>query len=381
MPRLVLDGPDIPDALLEAWDDDRVVFFCGAGVSARARLPLFEGLVRDAYARQDEMPPGEEDPAWAFPDRLLARLEKTYLSQRIRGSVVERLSKDNNDLASHKALIELASFRGRPGFRLVTTNFDHLFERAARELGAEFLLHVAPVLPVPLDDKDYSFRGLIYLHGRIAEGQDDHRRLVLTSADFGTAYLTDGYARRFALRLIREFVPVFVGYSLADPTLRYLFDAIDAEEAARRRPRSEPTAYIFRPADANEPLPGVVTVIPYDPRKEGGLYHALLHRTLEAWSSWRRDPKTRLRDILRSSPDGLPPHDLELVAWSVLGRGREPGFGAAIFRELSQQREDAAPPSIDWLDVLDSAETRQRRDAAAANPCRAAQRLVLGRFW
>ena len=38
-------GPDIPDELLLALDEGRVVFFCGAGVSrAKARLPDFFGL-------------------------------------------------------------------------------------------------------------------------------------------------------------------------------------------------------------------------------------------------------------------------------------------------------------------------------------------------
>jgi len=126
MPRLVPKGPDIPEALLEAWDDDRVVFFCGAGVSARAGLPSFGGLVDYAYQQQHLTPP-TSDRDWAFPDRLLANLERQFGLRPIRNSIVERLSQDNGDLASHKALIELAMFRDQPGFRLVTTNFDHLF--------------------------------------------------------------------------------------------------------------------------------------------------------------------------------------------------------------------------------------------------------------
>ena len=40
--RFYADGPSIPDELLIARDEGRVVFFCGAGVSKeRAGLPLF----------------------------------------------------------------------------------------------------------------------------------------------------------------------------------------------------------------------------------------------------------------------------------------------------------------------------------------------------
>lgn len=68
MPQLVPDGPDLPDALLEAWDDDRVVFFCGAGVSARAELPSFNQLVDYAYRSQHASLPTLNE-ALAFTQR------------------------------------------------------------------------------------------------------------------------------------------------------------------------------------------------------------------------------------------------------------------------------------------------------------------------
>jgi len=49
--RFIANGPSIPDELLLARDEGRVVFFCGAGVSrAKAGLPDFFGLV-EAVAR------------------------------------------------------------------------------------------------------------------------------------------------------------------------------------------------------------------------------------------------------------------------------------------------------------------------------------------
>jgi hypothetical protein len=49
--QFVADGPDIPDSLLEAHGEGRVVFFCGAGISYPAGLPGFEGLVKEIYRR------------------------------------------------------------------------------------------------------------------------------------------------------------------------------------------------------------------------------------------------------------------------------------------------------------------------------------------
>lgn len=45
--QFVTDGPDIPDELLEAHEEGRVVFFCRAGISYPAGLPGFQGLVEN----------------------------------------------------------------------------------------------------------------------------------------------------------------------------------------------------------------------------------------------------------------------------------------------------------------------------------------------
>jgi hypothetical protein len=45
--RFLADGPTLPDELLVASDEGRVLFFCGAGVSrAKAGLPDFLGLAK-----------------------------------------------------------------------------------------------------------------------------------------------------------------------------------------------------------------------------------------------------------------------------------------------------------------------------------------------
>ncbi|WP_216655522.1 hypothetical protein [Vibrio sp. Vb339] len=48
--QFIKDGPDIPDALLQAHEEGNVVFFCGAGISYPAGLPGFKGLVDKIYA-------------------------------------------------------------------------------------------------------------------------------------------------------------------------------------------------------------------------------------------------------------------------------------------------------------------------------------------
>lgn len=47
--QFITNGPDIPDELLQAHEEGRVVFFCGAGISYPAGLPGFKGLVKRIY--------------------------------------------------------------------------------------------------------------------------------------------------------------------------------------------------------------------------------------------------------------------------------------------------------------------------------------------
>ena len=47
--QFIANGPDIPDELLQAHEEGKVVCFCGAGISYPAGLPGFGGLVNKIY--------------------------------------------------------------------------------------------------------------------------------------------------------------------------------------------------------------------------------------------------------------------------------------------------------------------------------------------
>lgn len=54
--QFIKKGPDIPERLLQAHEDGRVVFFCGAGISYPAQLPTFSGLVNKLYSALEPNP-------------------------------------------------------------------------------------------------------------------------------------------------------------------------------------------------------------------------------------------------------------------------------------------------------------------------------------
>src|SRR5262249_26203796 len=121
--------------------------------------------------------------------------------------------------------------------RLVTTNFDDLFHHAG---AAEHHIDTAPRLRSP---KPAWWHTVVHLHGRLDDQTDPtYANLVLSSEDFGQAYMLDGWATRFVVELFRNFTVVFIGYSLSDPVMRYLVDAL---AAARSRGEAFKPCYAF----------------------------------------------------------------------------------------------------------------------------------------
>jgi SIR2-like domain len=234
--QFIPNGPDIPHVLLEAHEEGKVVFFCGAGISYPAGLPNFKGLVEQIYKLIGIPIAGMERDSFDRGqfDATLDLLERNLIGQRlaVRSKLAQVLKpklRREGATDTQAALLRLA--RNREGaLRLVTTNFDRTFHVAARRTGQRFVAHAAPMLPIP---KNSRWNGLVYLHGLLPEKPDDTalNRLVVTSGDFGLAYLTERWAARFVSELFRNYVVCFVGYSINDPVLRYMMDALAADRS------------------------------------------------------------------------------------------------------------------------------------------------------
>lgn len=193
--QFIAHGPDIPEALLQAQEEGRVAFFCGAGISYPAGLPGFQGLVDGIYRKAGTKPTPIEKEAYDLfrYDATLDLLERRLPGQRlaVRTELAEVLKpklRRKGATDTHAALLQLA--RSQKGtMRLVTTNFDRLFEIAAKRTKQSIHTYAAPMLPIP---KNSRWNGLVYLHGALPQHPDESalNRLVVTSGDFGLAYLT-----------------------------------------------------------------------------------------------------------------------------------------------------------------------------------------------
>lgn len=207
---MIIHGVQFPPPLVEAFHNQEIVIFAGAGVSVGkpANLYLFDKL-----AELIALGTGQAyDPKTEPPDRFLGRLNDDDV--RVHTLAAEILQENNpqpRDL--HRNLLRM--FRRSQDVRIVTTNFDVLFERAAKDVFTQLpKLYQGPALPI-----GNKFRGIVHLHGSVDVPDD----LVLTHQDFGRAYLTeaDGWARRFLVDLFNERTVLFVGYSHRDTMMTY----------------------------------------------------------------------------------------------------------------------------------------------------------------
>ena len=135
--RFINEGPDIPDRLIQAHEDGNVFFFCGAGVSYPAGLPLFGQLVKLIYERIGETMTAAETQAFANSqfDTTIQLLERRVESKLVRDAIAVILTATNPSpaaIATHRALLGLAT-DSQDRTRLVTTNVDRLFLRTDRK--------------------------------------------------------------------------------------------------------------------------------------------------------------------------------------------------------------------------------------------------------
>lgn len=362
--QFIANGPDIPDALLQAHEEGRVVFFCGAGISCPAGLPGFKTLVETIYELTGTtMEQPEKDAFSRFQyDAVLDQLERRLPGRRraMRAVLREALKpglRRKGAVDTHMALIRLA--RDREGeVRLVTTNFDRLFLRAAKRMKLKLNTYAAPMLPVP---KRSRWNGVVHLHGLLPEQEDESalNSMVLTSGDFGLAYLAERWAARFASELFRHYVVCFIGYGINDPVLRYMMDALAAD---RMLGEEMPQAYAFGGCPPGQEIEktkewkakGVEPVL-YGISAEDR-DHSALHRTLKIWSETYRDGILGKEQIVTGLAMARPSsgtREDDFVGRLIWALSDESGLPAKRFAEFNP-----APP-LEWLQAFSARRYRQ----------------------
>lgn len=169
---MFFDPLEIPERLLDAQENGKLVIFAGAGVSmgGPSNLPSFKGLAKQIAGN---------NPLANDLNRYDTRLDRFLSDLSHWGVKVHELcakiigAPDSEPTNLHRSLVRL--FRSSDELRIVTTNFDDHFSKVISERHWTFEQHLSPALL-----NGDSFRGLVYLHGSIKR----MGTLILTAEDF-----------------------------------------------------------------------------------------------------------------------------------------------------------------------------------------------------
>jgi len=350
-------------------DEGKVVFFCGAGISMQyAGLPDFFGLANkvaeylkadkdsSAYQLIHQRDGNEKNNVVGgsvSADRIFGLLERDFRAKDIEEAVASALKPKKRDspkkpdyLKAHQILLDLATGGDRK-VRLVTTNFDRLFEQCRENLK----IWQPPKLPDPsrVDEMD----GIVYLHGLAtkdyqgAEGDG----FILSTSQFGRAYLAEGWATKFIRQLLDNYTIVFIGYSADDPPVQYLLEALHKMKATHKK------IYAFQSNDGDDVInrwqdKGVMPIC----FPAGG--YNILWKTLEAWAKRARNPDKWYEQVIKkfaSNPRVLKYSKHGQISYRKV-KPFERGQIAHIVSSSKGARKFAEAeiiPSAEWLYVFD----------------------------
>ncbi len=357
---------EIPDDLVLAHEEGKVVFFCGAGISYDAGIPLFKDLVSETALNANIQLGKEElsllengdcDVVFQEMERRVDSEKRTWLRGFTSKLLTPRNDLSDDDLSYHSALLKLSVARNTEKLHLVTTNYDPLFDKAykllrsKKEFNKKLFAYAAPLLPIP---KKHKWDGIIYLHGKLQHGSSDDNlnSLIISSGDFGVAYLTERWASRFVVELFREYTICFVGYSVNDTIMRYMVDALAADKLLGEEQRP---VYAFDgyEGDCRDFLVEQwekkgINVIPF---KKGCKddYSELKH-TLTAWSDFYSaglsGPVRIILDEAPNKPDTMSPDGQSAIKRVIWALRRDDMLPIIKFATLEP------PPPLEWFDVI-----------------------------
>ena len=320
---MLISNVEFPDAVIDALHESRLVVFAGAGVSMDkpACLPKFKFLT-EFIAKGT----GKSQRNGETFEQFLGRLHDQGVKVHVRAKrILSREGLEPTDL--HQDLLRLYPKAGP--IRLVTTNFDLLFEQAVDILfAAPPEVFRAPALPLGNE-----FEGIVHVHGSVSDCQ----QMVLTDKDFGQAYLTEGWARRFLVALFNNFVILFVGYKHEDTAMNYLARALPGQSEDRRFILTGSKAEKTPEQWSSYGLKPIVC-----PQVDGNDYrelHAGIHELAER-------VQTRIverKQTIKTSANGSPPTDkkkADLIKYALADK-----VNAGFF-----VRTASNPDWIGWLD-------------------------------
>lgn len=209
----------IPYSLIKNAKNNNLVFFIGAGFSRDFGFPDWNGLVKSMLEKMID-----ENPKYKpFLDLLesgtmgvLDILEHIKSEKRIiRDTIYKEFKYDNSKerlLEKHRKLFSISR-------KIITTNYDQLLEKAAKEQ-IEKVVYTNAHLMGQIHNLD---EFILKIHGDHEFAAD----CVLLREDYEKLYDQDNATLAQMKNMIASKTILFIGFSLTDPYVSHVFEYIN----------------------------------------------------------------------------------------------------------------------------------------------------------
>lgn len=331
----------LENALIRFFSDAKYpILFAGAGVSARAGLPTWDGLIgklAEGIRSVDPMTTQQMHESARDGDYTHA-IEYFNLSKKMvqgeKDSLISRLLQGYD-------IEKIRSVAGLPIKGYVTTNFD-------RSL-LDVLASDRSVSPMDYRFGDISFRNAQWEGGlfvaRIHGFIEMPESLVLSDTQFQSLLKDESYADFLNACFVNRNV-LFLGFSFYDPAIRHIFNEIDR----RFGPATPGRHMVLLPSDAKpEFLQKAhrlnIEVVNYEPAD----YHAELWRTLEAFVK-RKAAEDSKEEVL-VAPFDLAKRYMAACYARVNSRSSQALRESVLEGIISAALQEAAPGAITRAEI------------------------------
>ena len=383
----------IPESLLLAHARGEVLFIAGAGVSRDAGLPDFRDLVVEVYkykaqdlavhsvisrisssndnpeapdlsnlednqkAEVERFRKGEYDVVLGMLER---RLEgETNKESLVRRAIGEIIGTKTTPAPIHRNLIRLAN-RGA-AVAIITTNFDLLFEDAARKMRSPVQTYALGGIPRPSPPSNPEFNGVLHIHGALDQNPKRTSDLIISDQDLGEFYLRRRIVPDLIYDAARLYNLVLVGYSANDPPMRYLLNAV-AADGTRFRDLKERFIFVGmskdNPVELEDWKARGITPIQY---KSQGSDHSQLQRTLAKWAEFsaingnKSCVDRELKKIVKTKRAEADDKDRDLFEHFI--RRNDTNERIRLSKLVSKHKAD-----LGWLDAILAVSSEESRE-------------------
>lgn len=206
---------EVSPYLRDAIENDSLVVFVGAGLSASCGLPDWKSLVSGLLKDRGEYIEKSAGFLSALNSEVMGPLEILDKIEDDRKHVYQYFEGNLRVLCESEIHKKLAGVTGK----FVTTNFDSLIESNSN---IETVITHDSVFNLSKVDEGYDY--VIKIHGDI--GQVD--KCIIFSSQYKDLYSGKGLAEFQLKKIFSSFNVLFIGFSMRDLYVKELFDYISS---------------------------------------------------------------------------------------------------------------------------------------------------------